>query len=70
MSSPHSGPWVPNGSPQAQGFELLKQQRETEAAAPFRLRQAIRRQMEASGEIEALIQAKIDERIKENEIAG
>lgn len=67
MTNHNAGPFAPNGHEMAQPFVLRQQAQEKANGADDRLRQAIRRKLEASGEIEALIQQKIDERIKEDE---
>lgn len=66
MTNPNAGPWAPPGDPLAGEFARSRQAREREAHAAASAREAIRRDLEASGELEAFIQSKIDERLKES----
>jgi hypothetical protein len=64
MNGAYTGPWVPNGDPMALQFELQRQEGEREALAERARHDAMRRELEESGEIEAFIQSKISERLK------
>jgi hypothetical protein len=62
----YTGPFVPNGDQFALQFELWRQEDERAARAVTAEREAVRRELEDSGEIEAFIESKIDERLKKD----
>jgi hypothetical protein len=66
-TNPNAGPWVPAGHPLAEQVALFREKQEMENFAASSARDAIRREVEASAEVQDFIQSKIDERFKELE---